>query len=292
MANRKPGALVEYINSSKSRRLTPEEENELLLKGDDASIAAVVEANLPLVVSNAMAMGAKGLSEPALMDVIQAGNEELVKAARQFKPSEGSRFCTYATHWIRYGIAHEMANQKCGLVKRPQSAYSAICMISVVREAITQILGRTPTDRDVEVAISGVVDDDVLTDAMSANEGVLSLDAESDPESDDGGTLLATQRSDDVAFEYGTPAETAAAIIAAKVAALDPKQRLLVEARFGIGEFKGNPLTLPQTAEVMAARGYSDHLLTKERVRQLGDKALMSLAKDADLKDLWEGGIA
>ena len=87
MANRKPGALVEYINSSKSRRLTPEEENELLLKGDDASIAAVVEANLPLVVSNAMSMGAKGLSEPALMDVIQAGNEELVKAASQFKPS-------------------------------------------------------------------------------------------------------------------------------------------------------------------------------------------------------------
>lgn len=290
------GALAAYVAGSRRPRLSPEEEEELLRRGDEESLHRVVESNLALVVSIATSMGAKSLGENGLMDVIQAGNEELVKAARMYRPDEGVRFGTYATYWVRSGVSREMAAQHCGLMQRPSSAYSLIGMISFLRDELAQMLGRFPTTDDIEAALVGVAGEDELDDALRAECGVLSLDAESeDDEGNAFGSMSArgirSQSEMDVVDGSAANSEAVSAIVAERIVALDPKQRLIIEARFGLGEYEGNPLTLTQTADAMVEKGLSDRPLTKERVRQLEAKALAALSGDRSLRDLWEGGI-
>lgn len=296
MANEKPSsALAAYVSASKTPRLSPEEEEELLRKGDDESRNRVVESNLALVVSIATAMGAKAFGDQGIMDIIQAGNEQLVKAARMYRPEEGTRFCTYATYWIRYGISREMSSQNSRLIHRPQEAYSLIGMISFLRDEMTQALGRLPIDDDIEAGLVGVACHDEIVDAMAASRGVLSLDVETDaddgPIATIGSTVASRSRMDVVDGSAVTEEAVAAAIVERITALLDPKQRLIVESIFGLGEHEGKPLTLDQTASLLVEKGFTDRPLTKERVRQLKEKALATMAADPLLRSLWEGGM-
>lgn len=90
--------------------LSPEKEQELALRiasGDEEARNELVEANLRLVVNIARDFMGKGWH---IDDLVEEGNLGLIKAAESYRANGGSRFCTYASYWIRQSIHRAMVN--------------------------------------------------------------------------------------------------------------------------------------------------------------------------------------
>ena len=100
-----------YIAAGSSPLLSAEEEQELayrVKKGDEEAVNILVNSNLRLVISIASKYACNGMS---LMDLIQEGNIGLIGAARKFNPSEGCRFATYASLWIKQSILRSISDK-------------------------------------------------------------------------------------------------------------------------------------------------------------------------------------
>ena len=126
-------SLAAYLREiSRIPLLTPEQEVELgrrVRKGDEEAAAAMTRANLRLVVSVAHRYAGSGVP---LTDLIQEGNQGLMRAVRKFEPERGNRFSTYATWWIRQAINRGIANQS-RVIRLP--AYMAERVARVQRTA-------------------------------------------------------------------------------------------------------------------------------------------------------------
>ncbi len=243
--------------------LTAEEEwalAERVQAGDALARHRLIEANLRLVVT--VARGYVGRGVP-LMDLIEEGNIGLIRAVEKFDPGRRLRFSTYAMWWIRQGVQHAMSHQS-RTVRLPVHVLRELAQVLRANREITAKRGRAPTLDELAHAVS--MSSAQVAELFRVSEHISSLDA---PMSEgDDRALIEQIVEDDDAMPSRSDGERKGQLDE-WLAALNPRQRLVVERRFGLS---GVPVQ--SLAEIARELG-----ITRERVRQIQEDALRRLRK-------------
>lgn len=255
-------------------RLTAEQEKILsvrALNGDRAAVNELVECNLLLVVSVAKKYYGCGLP---LLDLIQEGNLGLIKAAEKYDGTKGFRFSTYATYWIRQAISRALGDQS-RTIRIPANMVELLSKVKKATAELTQSMKRQPTDKEIAAHL-GIELDKVQT-VMDIAQCTTSLDT---PVDDEGETSMGDLIADH-SIENPMAAmirEANAQIIANVFDTLAPREAEILRMRFGINMEKA--MTLEEVGQ--------HYGLTRERIRQLENKAIRKLRNPLRAKMLKE----
>lgn len=255
-------------------RLSFDQEKELSVKalaGDREAINTLVECNLLLVVSIAKKYYGCGLP---LLDLIQEGNTGLIKAAEKYDGSRGFRFSTYATYWIRQAISRALGDQS-RTIRIPANMVELLSKVKKATAELTQKLGRVPSDKEI-AAHMGIELDKVQT-VMDLAQATTSLDTPVDDEGETSmGDLIADHSAENPLANIIKEANSQ--IIESILDTLGAREAEILKMRFGIIGDKAMTLE-----EVGAHYG-----LSKERIRQIENKAIRKLRHPARAKMLKE----
>ena len=242
--------------------LSRQRETELIVKtraGDERAMHQMVEANLRFVVSIAKEYNGRGLS---FIELISEGNVGLMEAVKRFDETRGFKFITYAVWWIRQAILKALAEQ--GKIARPpMSQVNDLQKVERQLGILAQKLGRYPTLE--EIACSAEISISRTRNALDIAQTDVSMDVPAFPE--DGEPLVAT-----FADETPNPADcheraARSQTLRACLDLLDQREDLIIRAYFGLDDQA--TLTLEQIGVRLS--------LTRERVRQLRDRALKKM---------------
>lgn len=230
----------------------------------------LVEANLRLVISIARHFVRDGITLP---DLVQEGNLGLFRASEKFDYRLGYRFSTYASFWIRQAVSRALPKQG-RLITVPRYMYDHISRLSAMTANLQQKLVRNPSMEELTDAAS-LPFDTVLT-ALSADQGVLSLDTSANEEEGTGlYDRLADQHQPDPSDSLNDAQITKR--VADLLKTLPEREALILRLHYGIGG--SCPITLEQIASILG--------VTRERVRQLEVHALKVL-RSSDAVELLE----
>jgi RNA polymerase primary sigma factor len=257
---------------SKIPPITEEEEKqqaEKLKKRDPAAIRRLIEGNLRFVVSYVKKYQGMGLS---LLDLINEGNLGLVEAAQRFDPSRNVKFISYAVWWIRQSVIHALS-QSSHYYNLPQKMSDKISRMNRQMEALRKELGREPT-RD-EIAERLKMTPEEVADLELIQEKGLSL---SDKLGDNEDLEVGDRVSDELlpSVEYQIIKNSIEQQIREVLNELDEREALVLKLRFGIDG--DEPMTLQEIGDRLG--------LTRERIRQIEQKAMRKLAKSQKVKQL------
>lgn len=271
VTNRDTPSLDKYLQEiGRMSLVTAEEEVELARKikdGDQAALERLVGANLRFVVSVSKQYQNQGLSLP---DLINEGNVGLIKAAQRFDETRGFKFISYAVWWIRQSILQALAEQ-ARIVRLPLNKIGNINKINRMFSELEQKHEREPTADEIAEAL-GLGESDVK-DGMYNSSRHVSMDA---PLIDgEEGSMIDVMKSetspnpDDVLIHESLKKE-----IERTLATLTPREADVVRLFFGLD---GKPaMTLEEIGEKFD--------LTRERVRQIKEKALRRLKQQSRSK--------
>jgi RNA polymerase primary sigma factor len=237
-------------------------------RGDQEAKQRMIESNLRLVVSNAKRY--RGLGLPFL-DLIQEGILGLIRAVEKFDWRRGFKFSTYATWWIRQAMQRAIQHQ-ARTIRVPVHVAQELAKVRAAERRLSTSLGRDPTTEELARQLDMPVEQ---LEALRASERVpVSLETPIGAEGDtELGQLIPSEGpSPHEEVELDLEEES----IRRALQRLDPKARLVIELRFGIGDRE--PLTLREVAEQVG--------LSAEGVRKLERRALMRLAEERELQAL------
>lgn len=155
-------------------RLSPQEEQQLAMgcaQGDADAIKKMVVSNLQLVVSIAKEYMGRGVP---VLDLIQEGSIGLIAAAKKFDHTRNVRFSTYATKWIRQGMARCIMDHN-GLIRVPHYTAEKMNKVLRVKTELTQQLGEEPTPQ--QIALACEMDEEKVTELLNLWPRTCSLDS-------------------------------------------------------------------------------------------------------------------
>lgn len=265
ITNRESQSLEKYLQEiGKVELISPEEEVRLaglIRQGDQGALDRLTKANLRFVVSVAKQYQNQGLSLP---DLINEGNLGLIKAAQRFDETRGFKFISYAVWWIRQSILQSLAEQarivrlplnKVGLTNRIQKAFSQL----------EQEFEREPSAEELADLLK--LDIDEVTSTLSINARHVSMDTPLS-EGEDGTLIDLMENPNAVRTERNIEHDESLKVeIERSLKALTERQKEVICYFFGIGI--DHPMSLEDIG---------DHFsLTRERVRQIKDKAITKL---------------
>jgi len=265
ITNRESQSLEKYLHEiGKVELITPEEEVKLAVRikqGDQLALDKLTKANLRFVVSVAKQYQNQGLTLP---DVINEGNLGLIKAAQRFDETRGFKFISYAVWWIRQSILQALAEQS-RIVRLPLNKLGLTNRISKAYSQLEQEFEREPTPEELAILL------DMETEEVSATMGAsirhISMDQ---PFSDgDEGCLMDVLENPnaDSTDMYLASKASLSTEIDRSLSTLTERQKEVIRLFFGIGI--DHPLSLEDIGERFS--------LTRERVRQIKDKAITKL---------------
>ncbi len=265
ITNRESQSLEKYLQEiGKVVLITPEDEARLaqrIKEGDTNAMHKLVRANLRFVVSVAKQYQNQGLS---LADLINEGNLGLIKAAERFDETKGFKFISYAVWWIRQSILQALAEQS-RIVRLPLNKVGLSNRLSGAFSQLEQQLEREPTPEELSEFLA--IDIDEVSATLQCNSRHLSMDAPLG-EAEDGCLvdvmINPNAASADEGIDYFESLKTE---IARSLRILTERQREVLCFFYGIG--CDNPLSLEDIG--------NRYHLTRERVRQIKDKAISKL---------------
>ena len=250
--------------------MEPEEELVVatrLIEGDATAKDEMIERNLRLVVSVAKKYVGRSPDGQGLdfLDLISEGNGGLIKAVDKFQPSMGFKFSTYATWWIRQAITRAIADQS-RTIRLPVHMTEQNYKINKARQALEQVLGRDPTEDEIaEYMHQPVKKIHQILSVPTANVS-LSTPIGEDEDTSLQDTIRASADADPAVSSDKTMLK---AQLEEAMDRLTQREREILKLRFGIDERKS------YTLEEIGLR----YNLTRERIRQIENKALGKLRK-------------
>ena len=242
--------------------LTRAREAELVKRareGDDQAMHELVTANLRFVVSIAKEYTRYGLS---FVELISEGNLGLLEAVKRFDETRGFKFITYAVWWIRQAILKALAEQSKA-ARPPMSQINDLQKVEKKAGLLTQQLGRNPTLE--EIADSAEISLDRARNALEVGQRDLSLDTPIYSDEED--TLLSVFATEEGATEDDFDQDVLNKTLHNCLQILDGREHQIIRSYFGLQDQP--PMTLEKIGETLG--------LTRERVRQLRDRALQKM---------------
>ncbi len=272
ITNRESQSLEKYLQEiGKVELISPEEEVKLAVlikQGDQLALDKLTKANLRFVVSVAKQYQNQGLTLP---DLINEGNVGLIKAAQRFDETRGFKFISYAVWWIRQSILQALAEQS-RIVRLPLNKVGLTNRISKAYSQLEQEFEREPTSEEIALLL------DLETEEVAATIGAAARHVSMDQPFADGeeGSLIDVLEnpnadSTDMHLTFKVSLSTE---IDRSLSTLTERQKDVIRFFFGIGV--DHPLSLEDIGE-----RYS---LTRERVRQIKDKAITKLRSTSRCK--------
>ncbi len=265
ITNRESQSLEKYLQEiGKVDLLTPEEEVDLakrIKQGDQEALERLTKANLRFVVSVAKQYQNQGLS---LSDLINEGNLGLIKAAQRFDETRGFKFISYAVWWIRQSILQALAEQS-RIVRLPLNKVGSLNKINKAFSRLEQKFEREPSSDELAEVLE--INASEISTTLSVAARHVSMDAPF-VEGEDNSLLDVLENKGAVGtdgnLEYG---ESLRGEIERSLSTLTDRQKDVVKLYFGIGV--KHPMSLEDIGEQFG--------LTRERVRQIKDKAINKL---------------
>jgi len=265
ITNRESQSLEKYLQEiGKVDLLTPEEEVDLakrITQGDQIALEKLTKANLRFVVSVAKQYQNQGLS---LSDLINEGNLGLIKAAQRFDETRGFKFISYAVWWIRQSILQALAEQS-RIVRLPLNKVGSLNKINKAFSELEQQYEREPSAEELAEML------EITTDEVETTLGVAARHVSMDApfvEGEDNSLLDVlennTMPGTDSHLDY---ADSLRREIERSLGTLTDRQADVIKLYFGIGV--EHPLSLEDIGDKFG--------LTRERVRQIKDKAINKL---------------
>ena len=263
ITNRESQSLDKYLHEiGKVDLITAEEEVILAVKireGDQAALERLTKTNLRFVVSVAKQYQNQGLT---LGDLINEGNLGLIKAAKRFDETKGFKFISYAVWWIRQSILQAIAEQS-RIVRLPLNQVGSLSKISKAFSKLEQEFEREPSPEELADTLETTVEK--ISDTLSNSGRHVSMDAPF--VSGEENTLLDVLDNKEAKTDSNLINESLAEEIRRSLSSLTEREREIVVLFFGLGA--SSPFSLEEIGEKFD--------LTRERVRQIKDKALQRL---------------
>ncbi|HWV57815.1 MAG TPA: RNA polymerase sigma factor RpoD/SigA [Longimicrobiales bacterium] len=249
----------------------PEEERALARRarnGDKEAAERLVTANLRFVISYVKKYQGRGLG---LAELVCIGNEGLLKAVKKFDPDKGVKFISYAVWWIRQTVLQALAEQTRS-VRIPLNQNSNLVKLSRTETALTQILGRTPSDQEIAEEMAEPIDTVRALRRVAASE--LSLDApidRGDRDSASFGERFAGADTEDIEeqVEYQARREFLDRMFEKY---LTERERKILYLYYGLDD--GEERTLEEIGSLLG--------VTRERIRQIRNRAFEKLRESPD----------
>tara|TARA_R110002126_G_scaffold42758_1_gene123034 strand:- start:9109 stop:9963 length:855 start_codon:yes stop_codon:yes gene_type:complete len=264
ISTRESESLDRYLHEiGKEKLITPDDEVRLakeIKKGSQRALEDLTKANLRFVVSVAKQYQNQGLS---LGDLINEGNLGLIKAAKRFDETRGFKFISYAVWWIRQSILQALAEQS-RIVRLPLNRVGALNKIGKELSKLEQEYERIPSAHELAESLEMTVGE--VADTLKISGRHLSMDAPF-AQGEDNRLLDVLENEEIPTPDFELMGESLKVEIERALSKLTKREAEVIRLYFGIG--REHSLTLEEIGERFD--------LTRERVRQIKEKALRKL---------------
>lgn len=271
--NRESQSLDRYLQEiGKVDLLTADEEVDLarkIKKGDQLALEKLVKCNLRFVVSVAKQYQNQGLS---LGDLINEGNLGLIKAANRFDETRGFKFISYAVWWIRQSILQALAEQS-RIVRLPLNRVGALNKIGKAYSNLEQEFEREPSAAELASELDMEIEE--VSDALKIGGRHVSVDAPFQS-GEENRLLDILENSEEPSPDFTLMSDSLKREIKRALSSLSEREAEVVKLYYGFE--KDNALTLEEIGEMFH--------LTRERVRQIKEKAIRRLRHTSRCKNL------